>query len=85
MQETWIQPLSWEDSLEKGMENHSSILTYKNPWTESLVGYSPWVTERQTQLSTKIKTYHPHLIIRKAKVLFNPTTSHFNSENVSGA
>ena len=34
MQETWIQPLGWEDSLEKGMENHSSILIYKIPWTE---------------------------------------------------
>jgi len=34
MKETWIQPLGWEDSLEKGMENHSSILIYKIPWTE---------------------------------------------------
>ena len=26
MQETWVQSLSWEDPLEKGMANHSSIL-----------------------------------------------------------
>ena len=26
IQETWIPPLGWEDSLEKGMETHSSIL-----------------------------------------------------------
>ena len=26
MQETWVQPLGWEDSLEKGMATHSSIL-----------------------------------------------------------
>ena len=26
MQETWVQPLGWEDSLEKGMGTHSSIL-----------------------------------------------------------
>ena len=26
MQETWVQFLSWEDPLEKGMANHSSIL-----------------------------------------------------------
>ena len=24
----------WEDSLEKEMANHSSILTWKIPWTE---------------------------------------------------
>ena len=26
MQETWVQSLGWEDSLEKGMATHSSIL-----------------------------------------------------------
>ena len=26
MRETWIQPLGWEDSLEKGKTTHSSIL-----------------------------------------------------------
>ena len=26
MRETWIQSLGWEDSLEKGMATHSSIL-----------------------------------------------------------
>ena len=26
MQETWVQPLSQEDPLEKGMATHSSIL-----------------------------------------------------------
>ena len=26
MQETWVQPLGWEDPLEKGMATHSSIL-----------------------------------------------------------
>ena len=24
--ETWVQPLDWEDALEKGMATHSSIL-----------------------------------------------------------
>ena len=27
MQETWVQSLGWEDSLEKGKATHSSILT----------------------------------------------------------
>ena len=26
VQETWVQPLDWEDALEKGMATHSSIL-----------------------------------------------------------
>ena len=34
LQETWVQSLGWEDSLEKGMATHSSILARKIPWTE---------------------------------------------------
>ena len=34
MQETWIQSLSQEDTLKKGMANHSHILTWRIPWTE---------------------------------------------------
>ena len=30
----WVQSLGQEDPLEKEMENHSSILTWKIPWTE---------------------------------------------------
>ena len=33
-QETWIRSLSREDSLEKGMATHSSILVWRIPWTE---------------------------------------------------
>ena len=33
MQETWVQSLGWEDSLEKEMAAHSSILAWKIPWT----------------------------------------------------
>ena len=34
MQETWVQSLGREDSLEKGMATHSSILTGRIPGTE---------------------------------------------------
>ena len=34
MQEMWVQSLGWEDSLEKDMTTHSSILTWEIPWTE---------------------------------------------------
>ena len=33
-QETWVQSLGQEDSLEKEMTTHSSILAWKIPWTE---------------------------------------------------
>ena len=34
MQETWVQPLGWEDPLEEEMATHSSILAWKIPQTE---------------------------------------------------
>ena len=34
MQESWIQPLGWEDPLEKGMATHSNVLVWRIPWTE---------------------------------------------------
>ena len=48
MQETQVQPLGWEDPLEKEMATHSNIPAWEIPWT--------WVTVHgvimsQTQLS----------------------------------
>ena len=34
MQETQVQSLCWEDSLEKEMATHSSILAWRIQWTE---------------------------------------------------
>ena len=34
MQETWVQSLGQEDPLEEGMATHSSILSWRIPWTE---------------------------------------------------
>ena len=33
MWETWVQSLGWEDPLEKGKATHSSILSWRIPWT----------------------------------------------------
>ena len=33
MQETVVQSLGWEDSLEKGKATHSSILAWRILWT----------------------------------------------------
>ena len=38
MQEMWVGSLGQEDSLEKEMATHSSILAWRIPWTEELGG-----------------------------------------------
>ena len=37
-QETWTQALGGEDPLEKEMPTHSSILSWRIPWTKESVG-----------------------------------------------
>ena len=34
MQESQVQSLGWEDTLEKGMATHSNILAWGIPWTK---------------------------------------------------
>ena len=46
MQEIWVQSLSWEDPLEKGMGTHSSILTWEIPWTEEHGGLQSMGSQR---------------------------------------
>ena len=45
MQEMWVQSLAQEDPLEQELATHSSILAWKIPWTEGLVGNTPWGCE----------------------------------------
>ena len=45
MQETWVQSLGWEDSLEKGMATHFSILSWKILWTEEPGGLQSMGTQ----------------------------------------
>ena len=39
MQETRVQPLGWEDALEKEMVTHSNILAWRIPRTEKLMSF----------------------------------------------
>ena len=41
MQESQVQSLGWEDTLEKGMDTPSSILAWGIPRKGKMVGYSP--------------------------------------------
>ena len=45
-QEIWVQSLGEEDSLEKEMATHSSILAGKIPWTEEPVGLQSMGSQR---------------------------------------
>ena len=38
MWETWVRSLGQEDTLEKEMATHSSILAWRIPWMEELGG-----------------------------------------------
>ena len=49
MRETWIQFLSRDDPLEKGMAAHSSILAWKIPWTEEPGGLQSMGSQRAGQ------------------------------------
>ena len=43
IEETWVQSLGREDSLEKETATHSNTLAQKIPWMEELgAGYCPW-------------------------------------------
>ena len=52
-----VQSLDQEDPLEKGIAAHSSILTWRIPWTEDLAGYSPWAC-KESDMSGKLTLSH---------------------------
>jgi len=41
IEKTLVRSLGWEDTLEKGMATHSSILAWRVPGQSNLRGYSP--------------------------------------------
>ena len=55
-QETQVQSLSWEDSLEEEMATHSSILVWEVPWTGEPGGLQSMGSQRvRHDLVTKEK------------------------------
>ena len=46
MKEPPVQSLGWEDPLEKRMATHSSILTWRIPWTEESGGLQSMGSQR---------------------------------------
>ena len=57
MQETWVQSLSQEDILEKGMPTHSSILAWEIPRTEEPGGLR--ITDLLSSVSSSRESLNP--------------------------
>ena len=81
LQETWVRSLGWEEPLEKGMTTHSSILTWRIPWTdEPGRSYSPWVRKELDTMTWCLFNhrcqwfciyyilYYPHLKHKKTEI-----------------
>ena len=69
--ENWVRSLGWEDPPEKGTATHSSILTWRIPWTEEpgrlqsiglLQAFEKIYLMWQTQL-TLVPLYHRTLYV----------------------
>ena len=54
-QETWVQSLSTEDSLEKGMATNSGILAWEMPWTEELGGLQSMELQKESDMTLRLK------------------------------
>ena len=51
MQEMWVRSLGGEESLEKEMATHSSILAWEIPWAEEPGGLQSMGWQSWTELS----------------------------------
>ena len=63
MLETQVQSLGQEDPLEKEMATHSSILSWKIPWTREPGGLQPMGLQNQTWL----RDYHIHIHVNESE------------------
>ena len=73
VRETWVRSLGREDPLEKEMVTHSSILAGRIPWTENLVGYSPW--GRKESDRTERLHFHFHFLCMTEFFCCSPETN----------
>ena len=68
-QETQVSSRDWEDTLEKEMATHASILAGKSHGQKSLEGYSAWVLKRVGHnLVTKQQQQNNSELARKANL-----------------
>ena len=62
MQETWIWSLGQDDSLEEEMATHSSILSWKIPWTEEPGGLQSMGSQKVRRSNWAVTWFKPDLI-----------------------
>ena len=74
VQETWVQSLGQEDSLEKEMATHSSILAWRTPWTEEPGGL--YTVHGVARVEHRLVTKPPP----PARTLPQQRTEHFAGE-----
>ena len=68
MQETWVRSLDQEDTWEKGMATHSSILAWRIPYTEQPGGlYSMGSQKSCTQLRLPLSPFF-HMLALLASI-----------------
>ena len=58
VQEMWVQSLGWEDTLEKEMATHSSILVWEIPWTEE-PGRLWFMGLQESDTTLQLNYHHP--------------------------
>ena len=58
MQETQIRSLGWEDSLEKELTTHSSILAWKISWAEELGGLQSMGVTKESYMTWRLNIQH---------------------------
>ena len=51
VQETQVQPLGWEDPLEKKIATHSSILAWRIAWTEEPGGLQSMGLQKEVDMT----------------------------------
>ena len=69
MRETWDRSLGWEDSLEKEMATHSSILAWRVPRREEPGGLQSMGLQSWTWLND----FHFHVAVIERKGLLTET------------
>ena len=82
MQEMRVWSLGWEDPLEEDMAAHSSILTWKIPWTEEPGGLqSMRMKNSRTQFSNN-KWYYFKRTLAVVVSCFKEAITHFIKSNL---
>ena len=71
IQETWVESLGWEDSLEKEMAPTPVFFPEKSYGQRSLVGYSPW-GHKESDMTEHVHTYtHTHTHTQRETLLYS--------------